>query len=116
MIYYNGFIYISGTIEDSVDFGVEKVAPKGKRSVFLAKMDTIGKCIWVKTIGDSASSRANSLAINKDGIYVSGEISGKVDNVNQNNAMFIQKRDLNGIVLWTKTFGPKRNIISNEWQ
>ena len=115
MIYYKGALYISGTIEDTVDFGIEKVAPigKAKRSVFLAKMDTLGKCIWVKTIGDSAQSRARSLAINKDGIYLSGEISGKVDNVNQNNAMFIQKRDLNGIVLWTKTFGTKRNIISN---
>ena len=115
MIYYKGSIYIAGTIEDTVDFGIEKVAPigKAKRSVFLAKMDTLGKCLWVKTIGDSAQSRARSLAINKDGIYLSGEISGKVDNVNQNNAMFIQKRDLNGIVLWTKTFGTKRNIISN---
>ena len=115
MIYYKGALYISGTIEDTVDFGIEKVAPigKAKRSVFLAKMDTLGKCLWVKTIGDSAQSRARSLAINKDGIYLSGEISGKVDNVNQNNAMFIQKRDLNGIVLWTKTFGTKRNIISN---
>jgi len=115
MIYYKGSIYISGTIEDTVDFGIEKVAPigKGLRSIFLAKMDTLGKCIWVKTIGDSAQSRARSLAINKDGIYLSGEISGKVDNVTQNNAMFIQKLDFNGSIIWTKTFGTKRNVISN---
>jgi hypothetical protein len=113
MIYYKDALYITGNIEDTVDFGIEKVAPKGKRTIFLAKMDTLGKCIWVKTIGDSALSRARSLAINKDGIYLSGEISGKVDNISQNNAMFIQKRDFNGTVLWTKSFGSKRNVVSN---
>ena len=113
MIYYKGSIYISGHIEDTVDFGIEKVAPKGKRTIFLAKMDTLGKCIWVKTIGDSALSRARSLAINKDGIYLSGEVSGKVDNLSLNNAMFIQKRDFNGSIIWTKTFGTKRNVVSN---
>lgn len=113
MIFHKDFLYISGTIEDTVDFGIEKVAPKGKRSIFLAKMDTLGKCIWVKTIGDSAFSRARSLAINKDGIYLSGEISGKVNNSSQTNAMFIQKRDFNGNITWTKTFGSKRSVVSN---
>lgn len=113
MIYYKDALYITGNMEDTVDFGIEKVAPKGKRSVFLAKMDTLGKCIWVKTIGDSALSRARSLAINKDGIYLSGEISGKVDNISLNNTMFIQKRDFNGAIVWTKTFGSKRNVVSN---
>lgn len=115
MIFYKDALYISGNIEDTVDFGIEKVAPigLGKRSIFLAKMDTLGKCIWVKTIGDSALSRARSLVINKDGIYLSGEISGKVDNLSQINAMFIQKRDFNGSIVWTKTFGSKRNVVSN---
>ena len=115
MIYYKDALYISGNIEDTVDFGIEKVAPIGlaKRSIFLAKMDTLGKCIWVKTIGDSAQSRARSLAVNKDGIYLSGEISSYGDNINRNYAMFIQKRDLDGTELWTKTFGSKSNVVSN---
>jgi len=113
MVYHKGFIYISGTIEDTVDFGISKIAPKGKRAIFLAKMDTIGKCVWVKTIGDSAYSRARSLAINKDGIYLSGEASGKIENISCNNSMFIQKRDFDGNITWTKTFGSKRSVVSN---
>ena len=113
MIYYKGSIYISGTIEDSVDFGIVKVASKGKRTIFIAKMDTIGNFIWVKTIGDDLYSRARSLAINKDGIYLSGEITGKLENVSYINSMFLQKLDFNGNVSWTKTFGTKRSVVSN---
>ena len=113
MIYHKGSIYISGTIEDSVDFGIVKVASKGKRTIFIAKMDTIGNFIWVKTIGDSLYSRARSLAINNDGIYLSGEITGKLENVSYINSMFLQKLDFNGNVSWTKTFGTKRSVVSN---
>ncbi len=113
MIYYNGSLFISGTFEDTVDFGIQKIIPAGKKSIFLAKMDTAGKCIWVKTMGDILYSRSRGLTINKDGIYLSGEFSGKLEQLNDTNAMFIQKRDFDGNVNWTKTFGKKRSVVSN---
>lgn len=115
MIYFKGSLYVSGTYEDTLDFGIQKVVlnSKQKRGIFIAKLDTAGTCIWVKSIGDSSISRARSLAINKDGIYLSGEYSGKLEQSNYNNAMFIQKRDFDGNVNWTKTFGSKRNVLSN---
>jgi hypothetical protein len=113
MIYYNGSLFITGTFEDTLDFGIQKIIPQGKKSIFLAKMDTAGNCLWVKTLGDTLYSRARSLAINKDGIYLSGEFSGKIEKTAYINSMFLQKRDLNGNVNWTKTFGTKRSVVSN---
>ncbi len=115
MIYHKGFIYISGTIQDTVDYGVVRItpSPKAKRIIFIAKMDTLGNFVWVKSMGDSLHSRARSLAINKDGIYLSGEVTGKLENVSYTNSMFLQKRDFNGNVNWTKTFGTKRSVVSN---
>ncbi len=115
MIYHKGSIYITGTIEDTVDFGVVRIAPstKAKRIIFIAKMDTLGNFVWVKSIGDSLYSRARSLSINNDGIYLSGEITGKLENVSYTNTMFIQRRDFDGNVTWTKTFGTKGSVVSN---
>ena len=113
MVYYNGSLFISGTFEDTVDFGIQKIVPQGKRSIFIAKMDTSGNCVWVKTLGDTLYSRARSLTINKDGLYLSGELSGKLDLISYYNSMFLQKRDFNGNINWTKTFGTKRSVVSN---
>ncbi len=111
MLFHNNALYISGSFEDTLDLGVKKIIPKGKRSIFLAKMDTAGKCIWVQTMGDTLYSRARSLAISKDGIYFSGEISGVIDQTKYQYTMFIQKRDFDGNVNWTKMMATKRKDI-----
>ncbi len=112
MIYYNNALYISGSFEDTLDFGIQKIIPKGKRSIFLAKLDTAGKCIWVKTLGDTLYSRARSLAINKDGIYLSGEFSGVIEQIKYQYTMFVQKTDFEGNVNWTKMMVTKRKDIN----
>jgi len=81
----NGNAYVVGEFSDVVDFdpgpGVEERTSIGDRDPYLAKYDTNGDLVWVRTFGGTDYDFAMGVAVNQSGdeVYVVGGFSGTVD-------------------------------------
>lgn len=104
--------YIAGTINSSVAYvdtfslynnsSIPALNPK----MFLAKLDSTGKCLWVKQ-GWGGNSRISKIGIKNDNVYLLGYIDSCVafDTVNQClSSAFIMKTDRDGNVKWFSTY------------
>lgn len=77
-------VYTTGTFQGTVDFdpGPDsfKLVSNGFADVFINKLDSNGKFLWVKTMGGSASDYAYSIALDRKGnVYTIGHFQGSVD-------------------------------------
>jgi methionine-rich copper-binding protein CopC len=92
-------VYIAGQT-DSYGNGLD--------DVFILKYDLNGNLVWNTTWGGKDSESANSIAVDDSNIYTIGWTdsygSGTVD-------AFVLKHDLNGNMLWNKTWGSEKR----EW-
>jgi len=115
----SGNVYLAGTFESTLTFdsySVITTPPNGNESVFLAKYNSSGNVVWVKSPNDSASS-ANSpsgIAIDASGnVYITGMfISSTITfgaftliNHSNNADMYFVKYDAGGNVIWAKGIG-----------
>ena len=79
----------------------------GGYDVFLVKADKNGNLVWQKTIGGSDWDFANSLAATADGGFI---IGGTTYSFGYGNADgYIIKTDGAGNIVWTKTYGGKKD-------
>jgi hypothetical protein len=100
------------------------------QNVFIAKYDANGNVLWAKSAGGTLSDIIVDISIDADGnLYVTGyffSTSITFDNITLNNEgglfcsnaecpdLFIVKYDTSGNVLWAKSEGAKRNVLSFE--
>lgn len=67
----NGFIYVTGTFtSSSINWGNTSLINNGNRDIFVAKLDTSGNTIWVKSFGGAADDSVRQLEINNNGAFV----------------------------------------------
>ena len=84
-----------------------------KNNTFLAKMDTLGNCFWIKTIAvDSLNNSPANLAVDSlDNIYITNQFHGQIDVDPSANSyylntlpsctnIFVAKYDNNGSFKW----------------
>jgi hypothetical protein len=99
----HGFIFVTGFYYDTTNFG--KVSIVGS-PFYLAKYDTSGDLIWVRTIQTTGGGSATKLSVDRDGnVFVCGEGSGAItfdSLVNSNNGFFLAKFDSTGKFVWVK--------------
>ncbi|MEW5759352.1 MAG: hypothetical protein AB1779_01130, partial [Candidatus Thermoplasmatota archaeon] len=74
----------------------------GLHDAFILKYDLNGKLLWNKTWGDTDQDLAESIAVESSNIYVAGETASYGEG---NFDAFVLKYDLNGKLLWNKTWG-----------
>jgi PKD repeat protein len=116
----NGFIYVIGCYEDTVDFdpgiGVNNLISNGSTDIFILKLDSSGNFIWVKGMGGWDTDIGYSIAIDtNENVYSTGYFKSTVDfnpntglfnlTSNGNQDIFIQKLDSSGNFLWAKSLG-----------
>jgi len=121
-----GNIYVTGTFSGSVNFdrsttGSFTKTSNGGTDVFLAKFDSIGNAIWVKTFGGTSNDEGINVVVNASSeVIVTGTYSGTVDfdpnsaiqnaTSNSNSTdIFLSKFDSAGNLIWNKTFGSSSN-------
>jgi hypothetical protein len=74
-----GYIYVSGFVVTEGDFSGITVKTKGGYDAFLAKYDSNGNLIWVKTVGGYRTDKGMAVKAGKDGrIYLAGSFKEKV--------------------------------------
>jgi len=121
-------LFVMGTVDGTFDFGIdgttETISSIGANDVFVQKLDTDGRTVWIRTIGgEQSSATAKQLAIDSsDNVYTLGHFLGTVD-FDPGTAMheltsddgtsgalrgadvFLQKMDYNGEFQWVRAWG-----------
>jgi hypothetical protein len=74
-----GYIYVTGFVVSEGDFSGVPVKTKGGYDAFLAKYDSNGNLIWVKTVGSYRTDKGMAVKAGKDGrIYLTGSFKERL--------------------------------------
>jgi hypothetical protein len=72
-------ILLGGTFGSSADFGCGVLPGAGGTDVFLAKLSSLGACVWSKRFGDAADQDVASVAFDGSGnVLAGGRFSGAI--------------------------------------
>lgn len=101
-------IYVTGHFEDSITVENLGLKSKGLRDIFIAKLDSTGKLIWLKSFGTHADEQSSSLVADENGdFYLSGSFKSQLQfgsvSLSSSNVFsesFIAKFDNNGNAIW----------------
>jgi len=80
----SGNIYTSGSFEGTTVFGsgagATTLTSKGGRDAFVAKYDSFGNLLWVKSFGGPQTDQVKDVVVDRDGnVVMAGEFYGTVD-------------------------------------
>lgn len=66
---YQGGLYLTGFISGTTysHFGTDSIISNGQRDVFVAKYDTLGNYIWVKSFGGTGDDEGTDIAVDDNG-------------------------------------------------
>ncbi len=73
-------IFIVGNTQGSFN----EFENKGKRDIFLTKLDNLGNIIWTKQWGTNNHDNGNSVTINNNKIFITGDTEGELNNKKNN--------------------------------
>lgn len=115
-----GNVYTTGYFEGTVDFdpnaGVNNLTTKGRKDIFIQKLDSAGNLIWAKRIGGPFWEHVHSLTVDSaQNILITGRFQDMVDfdpNTGTNfllsnglDDIFILKLTKSGNFVWAKSMG-----------
>lgn len=108
----NDNIFITGTFEELSYFDNTLVNSNGRLDVFVAKLDTSGKVIWIKQSGGGDEDAAKALVVDSSGsVFVTGCFAGtaqfgsKIFTSRGRADIFLLKYDYMGNIQWAKQAG-----------
>jgi hypothetical protein len=109
-------VYVAGRYAGTMTAGATTVTSAGADDVFLAKLDSAGNWVWLKSFGGPAPEQAGDLAIDSQGnIVLTGRFQntadfGGVALVSPGlSSIFLAKYDPSGAHLFSKVFGDANN-------
>ena len=101
----DGNYYICGSFSGELQLGGETISSKGKRDIFLAKIDGADKVLWLKNYGGLSDDNAYSLLYHQGNIYLAGSFRKEISFTEgiqlqaQNfTDVFLAKLDTEGVV------------------
>ena len=110
-----GNIYVCGYFNDTAYFGNTTLVSHGLEDIFLAKYNSNGTQVWVRSAGSVLGDNAFSLSVNLAGeVYITGKVIGdqlliENDTIAANGGndadVFVAKYDAAGNYLWAVTGG-----------
>ena len=116
----DGNSYVSGRFRATADLdpgsGVMELTSGGSDDVFVAKLDSAGALIWLRTYGGSLLDEVTSIALDGSGnVYTAGTFSTTADfdpgeeeanfTTRGSSDCYISKLDNDGNFLWARAFG-----------
>jgi Secretion system C-terminal sorting domain len=79
----------------------------GGSDVYIVKLNSSGSILWTKTYGAANSDEGNKIMETSDGGYI---VAGKsINSISYYDDAFILKTDINGNLIWNKTYGTSSN-------
>jgi len=112
----NGNVYLAGKFEMNAKFSGVTLPCQGNHDIYVAKYNSSGGLIWVRSAGGYSGDYAHALASDNSFVYIAGEIEGGGAIIKflgspvtlqckGSNDIFLAKYDLNGNILWAKRAG-----------
>lgn len=109
----NGNIYSTGYFSSLMNVGNNSLLSKGSGDIFISKQDSLGNYLWSLSAGGIQSDRGLSICYAASGhVYITGTFIGTISfnsfSLSSNlgsQDMFIAKLDLNGNIIWARSFG-----------
>lgn len=112
-----GNIYVAGSFTSSIiNFGSFTLTSPGY--IFVTKYDAAGNVIWAKNMGGMGGDFSNSIAVNNNGVYLTGSFASSgftfgpstLTNMGGDD-IFIAKYDLSGNPIWAISGGGANNDL-----
>jgi hypothetical protein len=106
-----GNVFMTGFFSNTVNFGGTSYNSSGQRDIFLAKYDSSGAMKWAKKAGGTGDDYSLAIAMNKDGIFLTGGFTGTCSfegsNITSSGAadIFAARYSLTGTRIWAKKMG-----------
>ncbi len=107
-----GNVYITGIFMDTAHFQNLQVVSAGNWDMFIAKYDTLGRCVWVSRGGGTNDDRGADLIVGKNGsIYLTGWFRFNAQfgafplTSNGHFDFYVAKYDQDGKCSWIKNYG-----------
>jgi len=131
----NGNVYTIGVFKNEVDFdpgigehlitATSSTPLSGNSDLFIQKLNPNGEFIWAKSIGNIGYSQYGSITVDEqENVYFCADFKGTVDvdpgpnnfnlTSNGNTDILVEKLDINGNLLWAKSFGGNEKDVSNK--
>jgi uncharacterized protein (AIM24 family) len=103
---------VTGSFQDTVDFGGGTLTSAGGDDIFVAKFDASGNHIWSQRFGDGSRQLGQEVAVDGSGnVIVTGEFAGAVNfgggvlTSAGGSDIFVAKFDASGNHIWSDRFG-----------
>jgi hypothetical protein len=107
-----GNVYLAGQFSNTTTIGGTSVTSAGASDIWVAKMNTAGSVLWVRTFGGADSDWGNGVGVDGSGnVYVSGGMQGSVAfggttlTSAGNNDLFLVKLNSSGTTQWATRVG-----------
>jgi hypothetical protein len=110
----SGFVTMTGSFDQSVDFGNGEIASAGESDIYVARFSPGGELVWVHTFGKDREDIGYGIASDTAGnVFVSGwfqhivDFGGGPKSSYGNRDVFLVKLDAKGRHVWSTTFGDR---------
>jgi len=104
-----GNIFLSGTFDNTLILGGVSTQAIGNSDGFVAKINSVGTVLWIKTCGGMGYESISAMVLDKaDNIYITGAFQASIalENTtltgNGGNNVFVAKYDGNGSFQWAQ--------------
>jgi hypothetical protein len=114
----DGYLYVLGNFSSNITIGSFYLQVHGNRDFFIAKINSAGNYVWVKSFGGAGNDYANDFAIDiHDNLFITGSYQGSItfDNytltdssVFSSMSIFLTELNSSGNVQWANS-GPYNN-------
>jgi hypothetical protein len=102
-----GYTYITGNFKDTIKLNGITATGRGLKDAFVAKLDTLGHCMWIRSLGGTGDDEGLGISVDLSGnVYIAGYFTTKmflspVDSLVAVGGidMFAAKYDANGNLL-----------------
>jgi len=107
----SGNVLVTGGAEGEIDFGCGAPAAEGEQSIFVAKLDPKGACVFSRRVGNAEEQIGFAIASDAAGdVLVTGRFEGTIDfGVGPMTATlrdaFVAGWDASGVTLFSRDFG-----------
>jgi len=112
---YEKLYGLEETIDGYIVAGVTNSFGAGQKDMLVIRIDNNGDTIWTKTYGGFYNEEAYSVKKTSDGNFIITGYTSSFSNYSNDSANFyILKIDIDGNLLWSKSFGgPGKDIARN---
>jgi hypothetical protein len=114
-----GSVFITGSVSGSAKFFKTEVFSRGGGDVYVAKFNSGGSLVWVKTFGGKLDDFSNAITGDPDGnIYITGVFtdSASFDQIEleaKGSELFVAKLNSKGNIVWAKSLETSGTAISS---